>query len=107
MVISVDLMLDGIPALLFVAGLSVVLSVIFGGMVAALLNRARGKEMIVSIMIGQLSSVIYQFVFMVAYGMFFTPKNQAILLDRGTGVRSMVDAKNISGVFKSLFTLYL
>ena len=102
MVISVDLMLDGIPALLFVAGLSVVLSVIFGGMVAALLNRARGKEMIVSIMIGQLSSVIYQFVFMVAYGMFFTPKNQAILLDRGTGVRSMVDAKNISDVFKSL-----
>ena len=49
MVLSVDLMLEGIPALLFVTGASIVLSVIFGSMVAALLNRARGKEMIVSI----------------------------------------------------------
>ncbi len=97
MVLSVDFMLEGIPALLFVTGASVVFSVIFGSMVAALLNRARGKEMIVSIMIGQLSSVIYQFVFMVAYGMLFEPKNKEILLERGIGVRSMVDAKNISG----------
>lgn len=102
MVLSVDFMLEGIPALLFVTGASVVFSVIFGSMVAALLNRARGKEMIVSIMIGQLSSVIYQFVFMVAYGMLFEPKNKEILLERGIGVRSMVDAKNISGVFRSI-----
>ena len=102
MVVSVDLMLEGIPALLFSVGFSILLSVVFGWMVAALLNRARGKEMIVSIMIGQLSSVLYQFVFMVAYGMFFEPKNKEILLDRGIGVRSMVDAKNISSVFKSI-----
>lgn len=102
MVISVDLMLEGGAALTFVIGVSFFLSIVFGWMVAALLNRARGKEMIVSIMIGQLSSVIYQFVFMVAYGMFFEPKNKEILLERGIGVRSMVDAKNISGVFKSV-----
>ena len=102
MVISVDLMLEGGAALTFVIGVSFFLSIAFGWMVAALLNRARGKEMIVSIMIGQLSSVIYQFVFMVAYGMFFEPKNKEILLERGIGVRSMVDAKNISGVFKSV-----
>ena len=53
-------MLEGGPALLFVVGLSFILSVVFGWMVAALLNRAKGKEMIVSIMVGQLSSVIYQ-----------------------------------------------
>lgn len=102
MVISVNLMLKGGPALLFVVGLSFILSVVFGWMVAALLNRAKGKEMIVSIMVGQLSSVIYQFVFMVAYGMFFEPRNQEIILDRGIGVRSMIDAKNISAVFKSV-----
>ena len=102
MVISVDLMLEGGTALFFVIALSFVLSVVFGWMVAALLNRAKGKEMIVSIMVGQLSSVIYQFVFMVAYGMFFAPKNKEILLDRGIGVRSMIDAKNISDVFKSI-----
>lgn len=102
LVLSVDFMLEGVPALVFVVAASTVFSVIFGAMVAAMLNRARGKEMIVSIMIGQLSSVIYQFVFMVAYGMIFKPKNPEILLDRGIGVRSMIDAKNISGVFKSV-----
>ncbi len=101
-VLSIDLMIEGIPALLFVTLVSVVLSVIFGSMVASLLNHARGKEMIVSIMIGQLSSVMYQFVFMVAYGMFFQPKNKEILLDRGIGVRSMLDAKNIGEVFDRL-----
>lgn len=89
-------------ALMFVTGASIVLSILFGMMVAALLNRARGREMIVSIMIGQLSSVIYQFIFMVAYGLLIQPRNRDILLDRGIGVRSMVDARNISSVFKGI-----
>ena len=87
MVFSVDLRLEGAVALM---------------LVAALLNRARGREMIVSIMIGQLSSVIYQFIFMVAYGFLIQPRNRDILLDRGIGVRSMVDARNISSVFKGI-----
>ena len=102
MVFSVDLRLEGAVALMFVTGASIVLSILFGMMVAALLNRARGREMIVSIMIGQLSSVIYQFIFMVAYGLLIQPRNRDILLDRGIGVRSMVDARNISSVFKGI-----
>lgn len=102
MVFSVDLRLEGAVALMFVTGASIVLSILFGMMVAALLNRARGREMIVSIMVGQLSSVIYQFIFMVAYGLLIQPRNRDILLDRGIGVRSMVDARNISSVFKGI-----
>lgn len=101
-VFSIDLELQGLAALLFVAGVSVLLSILFGWIVAALLNRVRGREMIVSILIGQLSSVLYQFVFMVAYGLLFQPRNREILLDRGIGVRSMLDAKNISGIFKNM-----
>lgn len=78
------------------------LSVMFGFLVALLLNKARGNEMIVSIMIGQLSSVIYQFIFMVAYGTVIHPLNTDILLERGIGVRSMLDAKNISEVFEKI-----
>jgi len=105
-IFSIDLMLEGIPALLFVTIVSVILAIIFGSMVAWLLNKARGKEMIVSIMIGQLSSVIYQFVFMVMYGMFFKPNNTDILLESGIGVRSMLDAKNIGSVFKSILPFH-
>lgn len=101
-VFALDLNLTGILALLFVVGVSAVLSVMFGFLVALLLNKARGNEMIVSIMIGQLSSVIYQFIFMVAYGTVIHPLNTDILLERGIGVRSMLDAKNISEVFEKI-----
>ena len=101
-VFALDLNLTGIWVLVFVVGVSVLLSVIFGALVALLLNKARGNEMIVSIMIGQLSSVIYQFIFMVAYGTVIHPLNKEILLERGIGVRSMLDAKNISEVFEEI-----
>ena len=101
-VFALDLNLTGILALLFVVGVSAMLSVMFGFLVALLLNKARGNEMIVSIMIGQLSSVIYQFIFMVAYGTVIHPLNTDILLERGIGVRSMLDAKNISEVFEKI-----
>lgn len=106
-VFAIDLMLEGPAALLFTMSVSIFLSIVFGLMVAALLNRAKGREMIVSIMIGQLSSVLYQFVFMVAFGLIITPHNEAILLDRGIGVRSMIDAKNISSVIDGIFPFQL
>ena len=46
MVFSVDLRLEGAVALMFVTGASIVLSILFGMMVAALLNRAKGLSLI-------------------------------------------------------------
>ena len=106
-VMTLDLNYTGVGALVFSMGLSLVLAVIFGAMVAWLLNKATGREMIVSIMIGQLSSVIYQFIFMVGYGTIIPPHNPGIILDRGIGVKSVIDAKNITDAFRSVmpFTL--
>lgn len=101
-VVAVDLNLTGIPVILFSFVLSILLAVIFGALVAWLLNKAKGNEMIVSIMIGQISAVVFQFVFMVAYGLIIQPKNEDILLDSGVGVRSMLDAANLSQAFKSI-----
>lgn len=102
-VFALDLNLTGISVVAFVIAVSIILAAIFGALVAWLLNKARGNEMIVSIMIGQISSVLYQFLFMVAYGLLFQPKNTAILLDSGIGVRSMLDAANLSNAFKAFF----
>lgn len=106
-VLALDFQLSGIPILLFVIGVSGLLSILFGSVVATLLNKARGSEMIVSIMIGLLSSVLYQFLFMVVYGLIIHPVNHKILLESGIGVRSMLDAKNLTEAFKSMlpFTL--
>lgn len=97
-VIAIDWGMRGGTGFLFVFVLSTVMAVILGLLIANLLNKARGREMIVSIVVGLLASSLYQFLFMVCYGLFFQPKNPAILLDRGIGVRSMLDA-NFLGDF--------
>jgi simple sugar transport system permease protein len=64
-VIAIDLGLSGMQGFLFVSSFSVLLAVLLGSLIAELLNRTKGKEMIVSIVIGLLASSLYQFLFMV------------------------------------------
>lgn len=79
--------------------LSIGLSVIFGNIIGSILNRAKGKEMIVSMVIGFLGTSLYQLVFMVGYGTAIKSFNKNILLNNGIGVRSMLDI----GEYKNLF----
>lgn len=92
-VIAIDLGVTGASGFLFIFGMTTVIASLLGMLIANLLNKARGKEMIVSIVVGLLASSLYQFLFMVCYGLFFQPRNPAILLDRGIGVRSILDAQ--------------
>lgn len=101
-VFALDFNYTGIKVIAFTLIVSMILAIIFGMLVAWLLNKATEREMIVSIMIGQISSVMYQFIFMVGYGTIIVPKNEAIMLDRGIGVKSVIDAKDISEAFDQI-----
>jgi len=79
--------------------LSIILSGVLGNIIGNLLNRAKGKEMIASMVIGFLGTSLYQIIFMVAYGTIIQPFNKDILLTRGIGVKSMLDI----GKYKDLF----
>lgn len=102
-VIAIDLGLSGMQGFLFVSSFSVLLAVLLGSLIAELLNRTKGKEMIVSIVIGLLASSLYQFLFMVVYGLVIQPRTPGILLDRGIGVRSTLNAGFLSEFVNSLF----
>ncbi|NLX61020.1 MAG: ABC transporter permease [Tissierellia bacterium] len=80
--------------------LSIILSALLGNIIGKLLNRAKGKEMIASMVIGFLGTSLYQIIFMVAYGTIIQPFNKEILLTRGIGVKSMLDI----GEYKDLFS---
>ncbi|AOY78071.1 ABC transporter permease subunit [Clostridium formicaceticum] len=99
MVIVIDMGLPGGRALLLAAVMSIGLAVALGNIVGFLLNKAKGKEMIASIVIGFLGTNVYQLIFMVGYGTVITPFNEEILLTRGIGVKSMLDCMD----FKTLF----
>ncbi len=102
MVIVIDMQLPGTKALLLATAISIVLSIAFGNVIGILLNKAKGKEMIASMVIGFLGTNLYQLVFMVGYGTIITPFNEETLLTRGIGVKSMLDCMHFKTLFASV-----
>jgi simple sugar transport system permease protein len=91
LLVALDQQVGGLGGLLLALAIGVALSIALGLIIGHTLNRVRGKEMIVTIIIGLLATCIYQFVFLAGYGSFIPCHNQEIVLSRGVGVRSMVD----------------
>lgn len=102
MIFAMNFKLQGGAALAFIVSVSMLLSVLFGFLVAGLLNKARGREMIVSIIIGQLAAVLYQLVFLVLFGTVIPPGNADIMLDSGIGVKNVLDMASVSAIFDSV-----
>lgn len=105
MVIVIDMGLTSELGFIMAILISIILSIIFGNLIGAILNRARGKEMIASMVIGFLGTNIYQLIFMVGYGTIIKPFNQNILLTRGIGVKSMLDAEIFKHIYKDILPI--
>lgn len=103
LILAVDYQLSGATGLMLIAVVGVSLSVLFGYLIGLCLNRARGREMITTILIGFLATGIYQLIFMVGYGTIITPHNQAMMLSRGIGIRNMVDLDLFRNLLDSIW----
>lgn len=100
--------------------LSIILStpfaILFGYLVGRILDKARGKEMITSMVLGFFANGIYQLVFLLFAGTIIPIRNKELLLASGIGIKNTVDLANIKysldylipfhkidiGLFKSL-----
>lgn len=89
--------MGGLGGLLLAAALGTALSIALDFIIGHTLNRVRGQEMIVTIIIGLLAICIYQFTFLAGYGSVIPCHNPEIILSRGIGVRSMVDVSPQAG----------
>lgn len=107
LILAVDYGFGGAGGLLFIAVIGVGLSVLFGWLIGICLNRARGREMITTIIIGFLATSLYQLVFMVGYGTVITPHNQEMMLSRGIGIRNMIDLENFRNVLDTIWVFTL
>lgn len=91
LLVALDQQLGGLSGLLVALVIGGALSVALGFVIGQTLNRVRGQEMIVTMIIGMLATCIYQFIFLAGYGSIIPCHNPEIILSRGIGVRSMVD----------------
>ncbi|MBF0230201.1 MAG: ABC transporter permease [Desulfamplus sp.] len=90
-ILAVDFQIPGFKGLLFILTVGISLAIIVGIIIGLALNRVKNREMITTIIIGFLTTSIYQLIFMVGYGTIITPNNNEIMLSRGIGIRNMID----------------
>ena len=85
---------------LFVAMLiSIPFSIFFGYLVGLVLNRAKGKEMITSMILGFFANGIYQLVFIILVGRAIPMSNPNMLMESGFGLRNTVDLFEVRKAF--------
>lgn len=85
----------GLQGIGLAAIISVPAAIIMGILSGMVLNRAKGREMITSMILGYFINGVYQLIFLYGMGSIIPMKNQNILLTRGYGVRNAIDLKNI------------
>lgn len=97
-IFALDHHIAGFGGLLVALAIAIPASVALGYLASLCLNRARGKEMITSIILAFLANGIYQMTYMVGYGTVFMSHNEEMLLSRGIGLRDTIDMIGIRGV---------
>ncbi|TJX13742.1 ABC transporter permease [Tissierella creatinini] len=105
LIIIADNQIYGLKGFLLAILISTVLSVILGNIIGYILNKAKGKEMITSIVIGFLATNLYQLLFMVGYGTIIKAKNSEIMLSRGIGLRNNIDLAEFKKLFDGILTI--
>ena len=97
-----DWSIVGIPGMVLAAIISVPISVILGYMCGTILNRAKGREMVTSYIIGFFMNGVYQLFVLYFMGSIIPIKSSALVLPRGYGIRNTV---NLESMRKSLDNL--
>lgn len=91
-------------AIVVAALLALPIAIFLGWFAGSVMNRAKGREMITSMILAFLISGFYQFFVLFVCGKFIPIVNKAILLPRGYGIRNTVKLET-TGVFDNLLKL--
>ncbi len=81
----------GILGIALCAAFSFPIAVGLGIMTGKLLNKARGKEMITTLILGFFANGIYQLVFLILVGTVIPMNNETLVLSSGVGIRTTID----------------
>ncbi|WP_353092976.1 ABC transporter permease [Tissierella praeacuta] len=94
--------IGGIGGFLVAILVSTPFAIFFGYLVGKVLNKAKGKEMITSMILGFFANGIYQLVFIVLAGKVIPFSNPNMLMPTGVGLRNTIDLITIRKSLDSL-----
>lgn len=91
LIIIINYGIGGIGGILVAMLLSTPVAILLGFLVGQVLNKAKGKEMITSMILGFFANGIYQLIFIVMAGSIIPFSNKDILKSTGVGLRNVID----------------
>ncbi len=92
----------GIPGIVLACLIGTPIAIILGIFCGHVLNRAKGREMVTSYILGFFINGVYQMVVLYLMGWIIPITNPALLLSRGYGVRNAVSLLGIRGILDNL-----
>lgn len=102
LIFATDWNIQGVSGMLLAMILSIPLSVLMGYAAGNILNRAKGREMVTSFILGFFVDGLYQLTVLYGMGSVIPIQNDALVLSRGYGIRNVV---NLVGVRQSMDNL--
>lgn len=92
----------GVQGMLLAAIIALPLAIAFGWLCGFVLNKARGREMVTSYILGFFMNGVYQLVVLYCFGSLVPILSSKLLLSRGYGIRNVT---NLDGMRQSLDSL--
>lgn len=102
LILITDWKIVGLQGMFLAMILSIPLSVLLGWMCGRILNRAKGREMVTSYILGFFMNGIYQLVVLYGMGSVIPIASESIVLSRGYGIRNAI---NLAGIRQALDNL--
>ncbi|OQY43046.1 MAG: ABC transporter permease [Fusobacteriia bacterium 4572_74] len=93
-----DWRIAGMEGIVLAILISLPIAILLGMLGGYILNKAKGREMITSIIMGFFINGVYQLVVLYGMGNIIPMTNKKIILSRGYGIRNAIDLKNIRQV---------
>ncbi|MGE5507540.1 MAG: ABC transporter permease subunit [Chitinophagales bacterium] len=93
----------GLAGIALAAAVAAPIAVLFGWLTGQVLNRAKGREMVTSLIMGFFANGLYQLIFLVLVGTVIPMKNPVLLLPSGIGLRNTVDLIEVSNALDTAF----
>lgn len=105
LILVADWQIWGIPGVILAMIISIPLSIGLGILCGNLLNRAKGREMVTSLIISYFMNGLYQLVVLYMMGPIIPIKHYSIMLPRGYGIRNTVSLLNMRQSLDNLLAI--
>lgn len=105
LILVVDRMVVGLPGLLLTAILSIPIAIVAGILCGMVLNRAKGSEMVTSLILGFFAKGVYDLTVLYGMGSVIPVNSPELVLSRGFGVRNAVSLIDLRGALDQVLLL--